>query len=82
MIKGKYNILTIIYEGRVIGYTVKEGESNQNCFPNILNLIKHLVSKNKNRINNDNFDLDLSYITEHMIAMGYPSTGCESIYRN
>ena len=40
------------------------------------------MSKNKNRINNDNFDLDLSYITEHMIAMGYPSTGCESIYRN
>ena len=52
------------------------------CCPKISNLIKHIVSKKKHRIYNDLFDLDLSYITEHMIAMGYPSTGCESIYRN
>ena len=26
--------------------------------------------------------MDLSYITNHTLAMGYPSTGCESIYRN
>ena len=59
-----------------------EGEPNTNLFPKISNLIKHLVSKKKHRIYNDFFDLDLSYITEHTLAMGYPSTGCESIYRN
>ena len=59
-----------------------EGELNTNLIPNFSNIIKHLVSKKKHRIYNDLFDLDLSYITEHTLAMGYPSTGCESIYRN
>jgi len=44
--------------------------------------LKRLVSKKKRRIENEHFDLDLSYITKRVIAMGYPSVGLEAIYRN
>ena len=44
--------------------------------------LKHLVSKKKLRFIQDGFDLDLSYITPRIIAMGWPSTGKESYYRN
>ena len=43
---------------------------------------KRVVSQNKVRFRNDLFDLDLCYITNRVIAMGYPSTGVEKIYRN
>ena len=46
------------------------------------NLIKRLVSKQKRRFQDSNFDLDMSYITEKVIAMGFPSTGVEKMYRN
>ena len=46
------------------------------------NCLKRLVSQKKKRFQNDLFDLDLAYITKRVIAMGYPSTGCEAIYRN
>ena len=46
------------------------------------NIFKRLVSKKKRRLQNEFFDLDMSYITERVIGMGFPSTGCETIYRN
>ena len=46
------------------------------------NLIKRLVSKQKRRFQDSDFDLDMSYITEKVIAMGFPSTGVERMYRN
>ena len=46
------------------------------------NLIKRLVSKQKRRFQDSDFDLDMSYITEKVIAMGFPSTGIEKMYRN
>ena len=46
------------------------------------NILKRLVSKQKRRLQDEHFDLDMSYITERVIAMGFPSVGCETIYRN
>ena len=46
------------------------------------NIFKRLVSKKKRRIRTEFFDLDMAYITERVIGMGFPATGCETFYRN
>lgn len=44
--------------------------------------IKKLVSKKKRRYQDSKFDLDMTYVTKRVIAMGFPSKGCEALYRN
>ena len=44
--------------------------------------MRTLVSTNKFRYQRDTFDMDLSYVTPQIIAMGFPSVGCEAYYRN
>ena len=46
------------------------------------NILKSLVSKKKRRLQTEFFDLDMAYITERVIGMGFPATGCETLYRN
>ena len=44
--------------------------------------IKEIVSKKKNRYKGEGYNLDLSYITDRLIAMGFPAQNFESLYRN
>ncbi len=46
------------------------------------NAVRALVSKKKKRFQEDGFDLDLTYVTDRIIAMGFPSSGIEATYRN
>lgn len=44
--------------------------------------IRKLVSGKRRRFTEDDINLDLTYITPQIIAMSYPSSGLESMYRN
>ena len=48
----------------------------------ISSTIRALVSKKKIRYRLNGFDLDLTYITPRIIAMGFPSDDMEQVYRN
>lgn len=47
-----------------------------------MNFIREMVSQKKIRFKDDTYNLDLSYITPRIIAMAFPASGMESLYRN
>eukprot|EP01087_Luapelamoeba_hula_P004866 TRINITY_DN1485_c0_g1_i3.p1 TRINITY_DN1485_c0_g1~~TRINITY_DN1485_c0_g1_i3.p1 ORF type:complete len:759 (+),score=189.13 TRINITY_DN1485_c0_g1_i3:40-2316(+) len=49
-----------------------------------MNHLREAVSKEKKRLrlSNEGFNLDLSYITDNIVAMGFPSEGFEGAFRN
>lgn len=49
---------------------------------NIKRAARVLVSQNKRRYHADGFDLDLTYVTDRVIAMSFPSSGHMTFYRN
>ncbi|KAL6063095.1 Phosphatidylinositol-3,4, 5-trisphosphate3-phosphatase, putative, variant 4 [Balamuthia mandrillaris] len=47
-----------------------------------MDLVRSLVSQKKIRYQLNSFDLDLTYITDRVIAMGFPSEKIEGMFRN
>jgi len=47
-----------------------------------MNYFRKVASGKRNRYKEDHYDLDLTYITPRLIAMSFPASGMEKIYRN
>ena len=47
-----------------------------------MNFVRKWVSGDKKRYISEDYNLDLSYITPRIVAMAFPASGFESVYRN
>ncbi len=47
-----------------------------------LTSVRKFVSGNRSRVEDTEFNLDMSYITDRVIAMSYPAAGLEGVFRN
>jgi hypothetical protein len=44
--------------------------------------LRKIVSGKRNRFKDNDYDLDLTYITNRVLAMSFPASGIEKLYRN
>ena len=44
--------------------------------------LRKIVSGNRRRFQDDKYNLDITYITNRVIAMSFPASGFEQMYRN
>ncbi|KAF0714928.1 hypothetical protein AaE_011458 [Aphanomyces astaci] len=47
-----------------------------------MKVLRNAISGSRNRYTQDGYDLDLTYIHDRVLAMGYPASGVEKTYRN
>jgi phosphatidylinositol-3,4,5-trisphosphate 3-phosphatase/dual-specificity protein phosphatase PTEN len=47
-----------------------------------MNFLREVVGGPKNRYREDGYNLDLTYITGRIIAMAFPASGFEKLFRN
>lgn len=61
----------------------RQGTSSKSSYKSFTkNILKYTVSRGRSRHVDHEFDLDLTYITDRIIAMSFPATGLETTYRN
>lgn len=47
-----------------------------------MDFLRELVGGPKNRFKEAGFNLDLTYISPRIVAMAFPASGIEKLYRN
>ena len=47
-----------------------------------MNWLRQIVSGKRNRFQEGDYNLDITYITPRILAMSFPAQGFESLYRN
>jgi phosphatidylinositol-3,4,5-trisphosphate 3-phosphatase/dual-specificity protein phosphatase PTEN len=47
-----------------------------------MDFLRELVGGPKNRFKEGGFNLDLTYISPRIVAMAFPASGIEKLYRN
>ena len=44
--------------------------------------LRKIVSGKRNRFKDDTYNLDITYVTKRVLAMSFPASGMETMYRN
>ena len=44
--------------------------------------LRKIVSGKRNRFKDDDYNLDITYVTKRVLGMFFPASGVESMYRN
>ena len=44
--------------------------------------LRKIVSGKRNRFKDEDFNLDITYVTKRVLGMSFPASGVESMYRN